>query len=85
MSIAIATLSTGQRDEFRRRKGKLTSDQRECLGQVFASIADKGHQNGDTQDKIVRAMADFITQTVLGKGSPDYCKIYRDQLTKEYG
>jgi hypothetical protein len=85
MSLAIATLSVGQKAEFYRRKAKLTSDQRECLGKMFGSIADEGHKNGDTQATIVSAMVDFITQTVLGKGSHDYCAIYKDRLAKEYG
>ena len=84
MSLAIATLSEGQKNEFYRRKGKLTSGQRECLGKIFGSIADQGHQNGDTQDKIVKAMANFITQRVLGKGPHDYCAIYQDRLNQEY-
>jgi hypothetical protein len=84
MGLAIATLGAGQRTEFYRRRGKLTSAQRECLGKIFESIVDQGHQAGDKQDKIVKSIADFITQTVLGKGSPDYCNVYQEVLNKEY-
>ena len=84
MSLAIATLSIGQRVEFYRRKGKLTSDQRECLNKIFGNIVEDGQQNGQTQAQIIAAIAIFIRATVLGKGNPDYCAIYHTKLDEEY-
>jgi hypothetical protein len=84
MTLAAATLSAGQKDEFYRRKGKLTSEQRECLDKIFRGIADQGTANGIPQAQIIQEMADFIRQTVLGKGNPNYCDIYQKQLDQEY-
>jgi hypothetical protein len=84
MSLAIATLSIGQRVEFYRRKGKLTSDQRECLNKIFGSIVEEGQMNNQTQAQIIAAIATFIKQIVLGKGNPDYCGIYHTKLDDEY-
>lgn len=84
MSLAIATLSAGQKTEYYRRKNKLTSDKRECLTKIFGSIVEEGQSNHESQAQIINDIRDFITKIVLGKGNPDYCQIYQKRLDDEY-
>ena len=77
--IGAATLTAAQKDEFLRRKDKLTSGQRECLNKICKNISVEGSEGGLNAQQIAAKIGQFIKDHVL-KGSKDYCAMYENQI-----
>jgi len=77
--IGAATLSPAQRDEFIKRKDKLTSSQRECLNKICRNISEEGTANGKDANAIAAQIGQFLKDHVV-KGAKDYCAMYQTQI-----
>jgi hypothetical protein len=77
--IGAATLTAAQRDEFLRRKDKLTSSQRECLNKICRNISEEGSANGQTAQQNAVQIGQFIKDHVL-QGAKDYCSMYQKRI-----
>jgi hypothetical protein len=77
--IGAATLTPAQKDEFLRRKDKLTSQQRECLNKICKNISVEGSEAGISAQQIAAKIGQFLKDNVL-KGAKDYCAMYENQI-----
>jgi hypothetical protein len=77
--IGAATLSRAEKDEFLRRKNKLTSQQRECLNKICRNLSEEGSEAGMSTQQIAAKIGQFIKDHVL-RGAEDYCAMYQNEI-----
>jgi hypothetical protein len=79
--IGAATLSTAEKNEFLKRKNKLTSQQRECLNKICRNISEEGTEAGLNAQQVAARIGQFLRDHVLRK-IEDYCDLYQNEITK---